>query len=378
MTVTDDGIQTKQWRQGRKHERTTTLDVAKQLPELLRQRCGGLNVGLCLSGGIDSSSVLAVQCESIADEKMIPAVTLSDGSTAALAEDNRFAEQMAAAFSNHIDHFKVDWRPDAVSSVRDQPILDQDEFGLAALYHALAARQCRVALSGDGADELFCGYDRIFREFREYGQSGMSRNGFIDTFIARYSYCDFEGLHSLLSFYGMENHLDSLKDYVEALLGQTVNPGRGWVREFFIRHHLYWLLRKSDFASGQYGIESRAPFLHPQIRHLTDAILIGDLTSYVDFPPESDEAASRIKGTLKTAFASRLPNAVVNREKMPFPIPETEILSHAKNRLGESPADFVPHALHSSLIAGTLGTQATLLYTSYLRWFGTCQAALVH
>lgn len=380
MIVCDSEIKIDKWQQYSQLEQqaVTELELANQLPGLLQQRCEGLNVGLCLSGGIDSSAVLVAKCESGNSKTKIPVVTLSSTCNIEFLDDYKSALQVATRYSKDIIFSQVTWQYDAISLVRDQPVLDQDEFGLASLYRCLALQECRVALSGDGADELFCGYDQIFRQFMAYEHNNACRKSFIDSFVARYSYCNIQKLQNILLLYRIELYFKKIMAYVETLIDNSVVLGRKWVREFFITHHLYWLLRKSDFSSGQYAIESRAPFLHPKIRFLSDSIPIDELTLYTKYSSHSNDANFFTKSIIKNAFASKLPGDVFKRKKTPFPIPKAEILSHVNNSWREQKPSFVPHEMHTFLIAGVLGHQATLLYKSYLEWLETCESILAH
>ena len=117
-------------------------------------------VGAYLSGGMDSSLVVAVMAE-LRDE---PVKTFAVG-----VEDAGFNElPYARAVAGHCqtDHHEEVVCPDMVQLLPSMVYhLDEPSDPIAAcMYHAaaLAARHVKVVLTGDGGDEVFAGYDRYF------------------------------------------------------------------------------------------------------------------------------------------------------------------------------------------------------------------------
>lgn len=117
-------------------------------------------VGAYLSGGMDSSLVVAMMSE--LREQPVP--TFAVGVDDAGFNELPWAAQVARHC--HTDHHEEMARPDMVellpSMVRH---LDEPSDPIAAcMYHAaaLASRHVKVVLTGDGGDEVFAGYDRYF------------------------------------------------------------------------------------------------------------------------------------------------------------------------------------------------------------------------
>jgi len=117
-------------------------------------------LGAFLSGGIDSSSVVASMAMVAAD----PVRTFSIG-----FEENDFNELPYAAMvaqKYRTDHREIMVRPDAVGLVSrlvrhfDEPFGDSSAIPT-FIVSEFAAQHVKVALSGDGGDELFAGYDRF-------------------------------------------------------------------------------------------------------------------------------------------------------------------------------------------------------------------------
>ena len=139
-------------------------EAAAKLDELLRDSIrlrlrSDVPLGAFLSGGVDSSLIVA-----LAQQQMdTPLHTFSIGFNEADFDETRYARQVAGWVRTEHNEFKV--TPDAVS-VLDQLVWNFDEpFGdssaIPTWYLCQKTReQVTVALSGDGGDELFAGYDR--------------------------------------------------------------------------------------------------------------------------------------------------------------------------------------------------------------------------
>ncbi|MFL6199627.1 MAG: asparagine synthase (glutamine-hydrolyzing) [Thermoanaerobaculia bacterium] len=117
-------------------------------------------VGAFLSGGMDSSLVVAMMSE-ITGERF---KTFSIGVEAQDFNELPFARQVAEHCGT--DHHEEMVWPDMVSLLPKMVYhLDEPSDPIAAcMYHsaALAARHVKVVLTGDGGDEIFAGYDRYF------------------------------------------------------------------------------------------------------------------------------------------------------------------------------------------------------------------------
>jgi asparagine synthase (glutamine-hydrolysing) len=153
------------WRIDWKHESDIDAPTASQrLNELLRDSIrlrlrSDVPLGAFLSGGIDSSLVVALSQEQLEQ----PLNTFSIGFSEADYDETHFARQVAAWVRTEHREYKV--TPDAVS-ILDQLVYHYDEpFGdssaIPTWYLCQWTRQhVTVALTGDGGDELFAGYER--------------------------------------------------------------------------------------------------------------------------------------------------------------------------------------------------------------------------
>ena len=124
-------------------------------------------LGAFLSGGVDSSSVVALMAEANRE----PVRTCSIGFDVASADETSYAEQVAQLFgTNHSartvgsDQFDA---IDTIASMFDEPFADASALPTWRVCQ-LARESVTVALSGDGADEAFAGYRRqVFHAHEE-------------------------------------------------------------------------------------------------------------------------------------------------------------------------------------------------------------------
>ena len=140
-----------------------TLDsAAERLDELLtdsvrlRER-SDVPLGAFLSGGVDSSCVVATLCR----QRTAPLKTFSIGFDDAEANELEFARAVAHRYGT--DHTEAVLKPDLAALLPEivahfgEPFADSSALPM-WLVSRLAREQVTVALSGDGGDELFGGY----------------------------------------------------------------------------------------------------------------------------------------------------------------------------------------------------------------------------
>lgn len=124
-------------------------------------------LGAFLSGGVDSSTVVAM----MAEESRDPVRTCSIGFDVASADETTYAERVAELFgTNHAartvsaDQFDA---IDAIAGMFDEPFADASALPTWRVCQ-LAREGVTVALSGDGADEALAGYRRqVFHAHEE-------------------------------------------------------------------------------------------------------------------------------------------------------------------------------------------------------------------
>jgi asparagine synthase (glutamine-hydrolysing) len=147
-----------------REEPISEFDASRQLKDLLddaiRLRLrSDVPLGAFLSGGIDSSLIVALAQKHLSE----PIRTFSIGFSEADHDETAFAKMVAEHVGTRHERFEV--KPDALDIVDrlveayDEPFSDSSAVPTWYLCE-LTRQHVTVALSGDGGDELFGGYDR--------------------------------------------------------------------------------------------------------------------------------------------------------------------------------------------------------------------------
>ena len=123
-------------------------------------------LGAFLSGGVDSSAVVALMAQSSRN----PVVTNSISFSEASYDESVYAKKVADLFQTSHHNFHV--TPEAISIIEklawhyDEPFADSS--AVPTYYVSKMARErVTVSLSGDGGDENFAGYRRYYMDARE-------------------------------------------------------------------------------------------------------------------------------------------------------------------------------------------------------------------
>lgn len=282
-------------------------------------------LGVLLSGGVDSSLIAAYARELIPDLR-----TFTLRMPVPEYDESRFA--LAVASTLRTTHHTLDCHANAaddlVHLVTTLGLPFGDSSILPAFWLCRAAREhVTVALSGDGGDELFLGYDRYFAPlalslpatlarplaralaWRAPPKSARARAArFLDA-AAGLGYWD------LLSIFPLSD--------LRALLGpDTVSNDARRLREDqprsiehaqasdLVNYLPDDLLRKTDAASMAVALEVRCPFLDPDLVRAALSAPLSDLLP-----------GGRHKGLLRAVARRYLPPAAMDRPKMGFAIP---------------------------------------------------------
>jgi asparagine synthase (glutamine-hydrolysing) len=293
-------------------------------------------VGCFLSGGIDSS-VIAAAMKSAAGKQ--PILTFSIGFDDPLYDETKFAAQVARHLGTEHRQFTV--RPDAAADLPRLANVFGEPFGdSSALPTHYLARETRahvkVALSGDGGDELFGGYDR-YRAMR-WGSGGQRAPKFLQRMAA-----GLPGGHPKSSLAKARRFMAAMglpppRRYAEyvGLFGQDLRTaifpmespmgreliteayadletGRDAVQTALATDRITYLpedlLTKLDRASMLHALEVRSPFMDHNLVRLAAGLSTAQLLK------------GGPKRMLREAFAADLPDFVFRRKKMGFAVP---------------------------------------------------------
>ncbi|CAN5669689.1 asparagine synthase (glutamine-hydrolyzing) [soil metagenome] len=367
-----------------KFEETSDKEFVEEWRELFKESVrlrlmADVPLGMFLSGGIDSSAICAVMAEMVSE----PIKTFSVGFKEREANEFEYARMVSKKFKT--DHHEITITPEQFFNELPNLIWHEDEpLGFIAsvpLYFVskLAQPHVKVVLTGEGSDEILAGYGRYARALQllQYGEkyesftpsfvrsavkSGVGtlpnsltkklsrtfltrdsdiENLFFDNF-AIFTKAQQEKLFSAETKdkiseknpYHLQNNLIENAD-AEEILDKLLYADT--------KTYLHELLMKQDQMSMAASIESRVPFLDHKLVEFTARM-----------PTKMKLRGRETKWILREAMKGVLPEEILTRSKMGFPVPvgswfrnefrhivEENVLSERALNRGIFNADFV-------------------------------------
>ena len=287
-----------------------SLDMSEQAPpdddelfELindavqLRKRAD-VPVGSYLSGGLDST--ILTYLLKPADTWTVGFEELNEFNWSDIADEGLNSRHHKI----HVDGEQFLKEAQGMISKRMEPLSVPNEVLIYLMTKEVRKRNT-VVLSGEGADELFMGYDRIFRWAKE--QQDLQVQSFDE------KYC-----------YGT-NADDEVIDFaLSGINGKTVLDK---VAYYFQIHHLQGLLRRLDNSTMLCSVEARVPF----VDHRLIERLAGVSFDY--------KMGASFKEPLKRIFGHMIPRPIVERPKIGFPVPLDIVFNDNQIYSGDTPMD---------------------------------------
>ena len=305
-------------------------------------------LGMFLSGGIDSSAIAAVMSKLVSAPVKTFSVAFAEGE----ANELEYARLVARAFKT--DHHEVVVSPAEFFAALPQMVYQEDEPiahpSSVPLYFVskLAARHVKVVLTGEGSDELLAGYDkyrktiynlRLGRRYHQLAPAWLKRQvarrieslgvaSKVRQKLRRTFLCLEPNLEALyfdnFAVYnrGRQQELFTAEareqmgggDAYEAMRGQIDQSDAQTVLEQMLaadlKTYLVELLMKQDQMSMAASIESRVPFLDHQLVEMACAL-----------PERMKLRGLETKYILRQAMKGVLPEEILRRKKMGFPVP---------------------------------------------------------
>ena len=313
-------------------ERAVTSQLVSDVP-----------VGAYLSGGMDSSSVVAVAARQLGRVRTFTGgFDLSSASGLELGFDERAASEMLAnRFKT--EHYEVVLHAGDMEHVLPELVWHLEDLRVGQSYPnyyvaRLASRFVRVVLSGAGGDELFAGYpwryyrgmqatsaDVYYRDYYQYWQRlvpDADRQSFFSpaTWQQVRHHEPFDDFRAV--FAGHAPDLESSEDFVNASL------------YFECRTFLHGLLVVEDKLSMAHSLETRVPFLDNDLVDLAlrvpPRLKLRDLAHapHVDEDEAGKTSRYRLqpsadgKQVLRDALRPLVPEAILTRAKQGFSAPD--------------------------------------------------------
>ncbi|MGW0464568.1 asparagine synthase (glutamine-hydrolyzing) [Streptomyces sp. NPDC003027] len=271
------------------------------------------------SGGLDSGIVTALAAE-YAREADAPPPHTFHLTYRGTWPDSEAAYARSVARRARTTHHEVTIDPDELGSLLTrtvrhlgQPNADPIALSTYALFRAVRESGFTVALTGDGADELFGGYDRM-RAALDAPRGADWAGAYADALSAAPRMLREHLYTPAYRAYIAEQ--GSAADRIEQELRSAEAVGADRLTAmtaFETRWRLpAYHLRRVDHLSMAWGVEARLPFCQP-----------GVVAYARSLPPE----ARRGKRALYEAGRDLLPAPVLNRPKQPFTLPIAAMLA---------------------------------------------------
>jgi asparagine synthase (glutamine-hydrolysing) len=296
-------------------------------------------VGAFLSGGIDSSAIVA----SAVRFSSGPLRTFSIGFHESDYNELDYARKVAAHFGT--DHHELILEPQSLDELDrlawylDEPFGDSSAIPTYMVSKMAADHGVKVILSGDGGDELFAGYERYTVEQKERRRPVLPRP--IRNMLAWIGQTAPPAMRGRnfarhCSLNGPERYLDACtlfrREDMRALFqpefAEMLAPYEPWREKAALlksgdRHWLSSIqsldmsnylpldiLTKVDRMSMAHSIETRVPFLDHRLVEFAATI-----------PPEMNLQRGTTKAILKRAMRDILPEQIIDRPKQGFAVP---------------------------------------------------------
>lgn len=255
-----------------------------------RQRIADVPLGVFLSGGVDSPLVTAVAREQT-DSSLLAYTIGSPGWKQDESEDAaRYAQHLDVNFQLHtISDLDALQMVTQVSTAQTEPLGDSSIFPTLLVSQAARTR-LTVALSGDGGDELFFGYERplsLLRNGSDFQYPRIVRQALYGTgklglgpkrsraVLAQDPGDYYFHVNSRISV----RHLNELMPDVRALPSDfTLYHHGGYRGKSDLAHYARWVeyygqlqrtLKKVDMASMYHSLEVRVPILDRRVIELS-------------------------------------------------------------------------------------------------------------
>ena len=312
------------------------LDLVRErvIAAVERRLVADVPLGALLSGGVDSTIVVAAMARASSQ----PVRTFTVGFGDPRYDERPYARAVAERFAT--EHTELVLEPDVESTLPrlaeayDEPHGDEAALPLFLICEA-ARREVTVALTGDGGDESFAGYERyaawrlagrlpsvgastaasVLRRASNEPRSTATRAArFLETVATppaeRYGRL-MEIFPAALRAELWEPEFVAEARTASELLGPPDCPGVAGLQRLDVRTYLPGdLLLKADIASMAHSLELRSPLLDWEVLELG-----------VSLPERLQLAGRRGKAALRQAFASELPAEIAARGKTGFGVP---------------------------------------------------------
>lgn len=303
-------------------------------------------VGACLSGGLDSSAIVAAAAEQHPDKAIHTFTAAFPGNA---VDESHFAKMVTDRFPNTQPHLAYPQAEgftedlDRLIRAQDLPMGSTSVFAQWEVMKLAHSHGMKVLLDGQGADEVLGGYYNfaglrligLLRQFRpgafmrEYRALKENFTPNINTAIGRagYYYLPEWMQRRVRSQTRQGSHLIAPEHFKKWDMPVPARGGRDFESHALLslQYGLYELLRYEDRNSMAFSIESRVPFLD---HRLVETILA---------MPESEKMQNGwTKYPVRRYLDGKVPDAITwRKDKLGFVTPQSDWKNQLAPKLSE-------------------------------------------
>lgn len=328
-------------------------------------------VGTYLSGGIDSSVITYLTAQHNKEKFKTFSVSFADKNF----DESSYQQEMVTQLNSEHYDFQIDYKTindnflEAIYHF-ERPVFRTAPLPLFLLSKIVESQKIKVVLTGEGADEILFGYDSFkelkllefwarqpdskfrpqlikklyphlqhYKDPKRFGLMRMYYEGFLNNHnnelaglnirvhnnkaLEKYFNKDFQ-----ISF-NKEELIEKIKSILPDNFHKWTLLQKNQFLEFKTLLSGYLLSSQGDRMSMAHSVEGRYPFL--------DHRLVESLFYY---PDNFKLNGFKQKYLLEKAYASKIPNSIINRPKRPYMAPDL-ISFFSKGRLTEQAAYFL-------------------------------------
>lgn len=265
-------------------------------------------VGILLSGGLDSSLLVAMA--SMLGHKKIQTFSIGfESSNGEQGNEFLYSNLIASKFNTQhqqllISNKQLAYSLESCISAMSEPMLSHDNIGFYLLSQEVA-KQVKVVLSGQGADEIFAGYHWFQNIHETYASPSLSAQ-IIFNKVADRSFEEYQQL-VMPDFQTLSHASSFLMDLCET--NSSTNPIDNLIKYESTFALANGPLSRVDNMTMAASLEARVPFLDEEMIKLAVSM------------PLNYKLAQGGKYILKQLGRKILPKQIVDRPKGYFPVP---------------------------------------------------------
>lgn len=289
-----------------------------------------------LSGGLDSTITATLAKAGLPDLR-----TYCAGARGALDDDFAHAREVARSIGSEHSEAVVgpggfierwSWMIRQLAS----PLSTPNEVAIYEVAAALRSDGCVVTISGEGADELFAGYEGPIDAMHAASGAGHEDGGLFQllanawvTTDAKRSLLNGDWLGAIEEDAWLHGHYREVWAACRATEGTIMRAHLRLLRQI----NLTGLLQRLDTATMLASVEGRTPFADVRVAEVARRLPIEAMYASKD---EAPTASVRTKLVLREAFSQRVPRSVLLRPKASFPLPFQQWMKPMSERVRRS------------------------------------------